>query len=59
MQHMATEPVKKRKFDISLKLEAIQYAKEHSKKAAAAHFYVDRKCIADWIQKEAFLIEKR
>ncbi|CAD5206159.1 unnamed protein product [Bursaphelenchus okinawaensis] len=45
--------VKKRKcYSVSIKLEAIQYAKKHTTFMAAEKYGVDRKCIRDWMIKE-------
>ncbi|CAD5208823.1 unnamed protein product [Bursaphelenchus xylophilus] len=45
--------IKKRKcYSISTKLEAIQYAKDHTTFLAAEKYGVDRKCIRDWMLKE-------
>lgn len=44
----ATEPKRKRKFDIKFKEDALKYAAEHSGEQAAKHFNIDPKRIRYW-----------
>ena len=43
---------KKRSYEVNFKLQAIQYAKENSKDAAARTFKVDQKRIREWCKQE-------
>lgn len=62
MSNQSTSTAGKRKsthksHSTDLKLEAIQYSKDHSIHKAANHFKVDRKTIREWRDKEKELLE--
>ena len=44
--------ISRNSYTIEKKLEIIQYAHNHSKRAASKKFRVDRSCIIDWSKNE-------
>lgn len=48
---------KRRCFSIRFKLDVIEHAKKGSVHSASTKYGLDRKCVKDWMAKEAQLME--
>jgi Brinker DNA-binding domain len=48
-------PPKKKNYELSFKLRAVEYAEKHDKSKAAKEFKVDRRQVQKWSQQKAEL----
>ena len=48
-------PPKKKNYELSFKLRAVEYAEKHDKSKAATEFKVDRRQVQKWSQQKAEL----
>jgi len=48
-------PSKKKNYELSFKLRAVEYAEKHDKSKAAKEFKVDRRQVQKWSQQKAEL----